>query len=149
MLNHLDLTSMPTLTLTDLAKKMADIDFAMLSTRTTNGKIASRPMSNNRDVTYDGESYFFTSEETHTVSEIQADANISLTFVGSHQPSLFVAVEGRAELIREKPTMKDHWNEDIDKWFSDGLNTPGIVLIKVTAERIHYWLGEDAGEIKP
>jgi general stress protein 26 len=29
------------------------------------------------------------------------------------------------------------------------LNTPGIVLIKVTAERIHYWLGEDAGEIKP
>ncbi|WP_374729945.1 hypothetical protein [Caballeronia temeraria] len=26
--------------------------------------------------------------------------------------------------------MKDHWNEDIEKWFAEGFETPRIVLIK-------------------
>ena len=144
---------MSQLTLHDLATKMAEIDFAMLSTRSLNGKIAARPMSNNRDVEYDGDSYFFTLEETLTVQEIKADATVALTFTSSANPDgappLFVAVEGRAELIREKPAMKDHWNEDIEKWFSKGFETPGIVLVKVRAERIHYWMGEEDGEITP
>jgi general stress protein 26 len=38
------------MTLSDLAKWMRDIDFAMLSTRTEGGAIAGRPMSNNGDV---------------------------------------------------------------------------------------------------
>ena len=46
-------------TLPQLAKKMKDIDFTMLSTRAEGGQIAARPMSNNRDVDYDGDSYLF------------------------------------------------------------------------------------------
>ena len=46
--------------LADLAAKMRGIDIAMLSTRTASGEIASRPMSNNGDVNYDGDSYVFT-----------------------------------------------------------------------------------------
>ena len=42
-------------TLADLAEKMRDIDFTMLSTHSRDGGIASRPMSNNRDVDYDGD----------------------------------------------------------------------------------------------
>lgn len=26
--------------------------------------------------------------------------------------------------------------------------TPGIVLIKVRAQRVHYWDGEDSGDVK-
>ena len=44
-----------TKTLTDLAGKMCDIDFAMLSTHSEGGTIGGRPMSNNRDVDYDGD----------------------------------------------------------------------------------------------
>ncbi|MDR5806984.1 pyridoxamine 5'-phosphate oxidase family protein [Caballeronia sp. LZ019] len=142
---------MSTLSLDELASRMAEIDFAMLLTRALNGKIAARPMSNNRDVRFDGDSYYFTLEKTHMVQEIEADPTVALTFTGSAKPDgappLFVAVEGRAELIREKPAMKDHWNEDIEKWFAEGFETPGIVLIRVSAERIHYWAGEDQGEI--
>jgi general stress protein 26 len=142
---------MTTLNLGQVAEKMADIDFAMLSTRALNGNIAVRPMSNNRDVRFDGDSYYFTSEETHMVNEIKADAKVALSFTGAPgtdgKPPLFVAVEGNAELIREKPAMKEHWNADIAKWFSEGFATPGIVLIKVSAERVHYWLGEEDGEI--
>jgi hypothetical protein len=42
-------------TLTDISEKVRDIDFAMLLTHTESGEIAGRPMSNNRDVGYDGE----------------------------------------------------------------------------------------------
>ena len=142
---------MTTMTLADIAKTMAKIDFAMMSTRSADGEIASRPMSNNGDVEYDGDSYFFTSEDSHTVADIQRDAVVGLTFTGQKhllgKPGLFLAIEGRAELIREKPAIKAHWSKEIDRWFEEGFNTPGVVLIRVTAKRLHYWDGEEDGEV--
>jgi general stress protein 26 len=49
----------------DLAKKMREIDITMLSTHAENGAIAGRPMSNNGEVDYDGDSYYFTWELPH------------------------------------------------------------------------------------
>lgn len=142
---------MTAMTLDEIAKTMAKIDFAMLSTRSTDGEIASRPMSNNGDVEYDGDSYFFTSEESHTVADIKRDAVVGLTFTGAKhllgKPGVFLSVEGRAELIREKPAIKAHWSKEIDRWFEEGFETPGVVLIKVTARRVHYWDGEEDGEV--
>ena len=64
---------MADLTLKDLASKMKGIDIAFLASKTDNGEIASRPMSNNGDVEYDGDSYDFTSEESRMVSDIRRD----------------------------------------------------------------------------
>ena len=143
---------MTEMTLADLSKKMADIDFAMLSTRAENGAIAARPMSNNGDVEYDGDSWFFTYEEAHTVADIQRDAKVGLSFQGAKsllgKPPLFIAVEGTAELIRDKAAFAEHWTKDLDYWFEQGIDTPNIVLIKVHASRIHYWNGKDEGEIR-
>lgn len=36
---------------------------------------------------------------------------------------------------------------DLDRWFEQGVDTPGLVLIRVAAARIHYWDGEDEGEL--
>lgn len=143
---------MTTLTLPELAKKMASIDFTMLQTHADSGEIAGRPMSNNGDVDYDGDSWFFTSEDTDMVREIQHDPKVALTFTGSKsllgKPPLFVAVQGRASLIRDRATQEQHWVDDLERWFEQGLDTPGLVLINVHATRIHYWDGEDEGEIQ-
>ena len=139
------------LTLPQLAKKMKDIDFAMLSTRAEGGQIAARPMSNNGDVDYDGDSYYFTTDDTVMVRDIERDPKVGLSFQGAagllKQRPLFVAVEGRADLIRDKAQFAAHWNSDLDRWFDEGVDTPGLVMIKVRAERAHYWDGEDEGEI--
>ena len=132
--------------LADLAKRMKEIDFAMLTTVAPDGGIASRPMSNNQDVEYDGDSYYFTSDETDMVSEIADNPNVGLTFHGDSR--FFVAVAGEAELIRDKETFKAHWAPSVDDWFENGIDTPGLVLIKVHASRVHYWDGEENGEIK-
>ena len=142
---------MSDLKLEDISEKMRDIDFAVLSTRTEGGAIAGRPMSNNRDVEFDGDSYFFTCDDTRTVRDIGGDPSVGLTYQAKSgvlgMKPFFITVEGRAELIKDKGRFAEHWTKDLDAWFKDGIDTPGLTLIKVVAERLHYWDGFDEGEI--
>jgi general stress protein 26 len=142
---------MAELTLNDISDKMRDIDFAMLSTRTQSGAIASRPMSNNRQVEYDGDNFFFTLQETGTIRDIRGDPNVGLSFQGRsgalRMKPFFITIEGQAELIRDKGQFADHWTNDLEEWFKDGVDTPGLVLIKVHAKRLHYWDGYHQGEV--
>lgn len=140
-----------TWTIEDLAKKMKDIDFAMLSTHTDGGAIGSRPMSNNREVDYDGDAWFFADDTTLMVSDIEANARVGLSYKGSSgilgQRPFFLAVEGQASLVRDKQLFAEHWTKGLERWWPDGIETPGLVLIKVSGERAHYWDGEEEGEI--
>lgn len=133
-------------TLSDLAEKMSEIDITMLMTRTDGGAIAGRPMSNNGDVEYDGDSYYFTMQDARMVGDIETDPAVSLAFQGDDM--FMVAVQGKAEIIRDKAAFEDHWNPDLDEWFADGADTDGLVMIKVSATRVHYWDGEENGEVK-
>jgi general stress protein 26 len=139
--------------LADLAEKMKDIDFAILSTRTRSGAIAARPMSNNRQVDYDGDSYFFTCDETGTVADIEGDPQVGLAYQAKSgmlgMRPFFLTIEGRTELIRDKSRFARHWTRDLDRWFKQGIDTPGLTLIKVAAQRLHYWDGYDEGELEP
>lgn len=137
--------------LTEIAKEMAGIDIAILSTHTAQGEIANRPMSNNGDVAYNGTSYYFTYEAARAVSDIEQNPKVALGFsseAGLFSQGIYVAVEGVAELIRDKAAFQQHWTSDLDKWFDKGINTPGIVLIKVKARRVTYWQGRDEGEVE-
>jgi len=135
----------------EISKRMAGIDIAILSTHTEGGQIANRPMSNNGDVEYDGTSYYFTFEQARTVADIQANPKVALGFTGEggiFSDAIYVAIEGNAELIRDKAIYKAHWTSDLDRWFDKGVDTPNIVLIKVKANRITYWDGEEEGEVQ-
>lgn len=142
---------MAEMTLEDLSKKMAKIDFGMLSTRTEGGAIASRPMSNNGEVEYRGDSFFFAYDTARSVTDIAGDPRVGLSFTGAAGllggPPLFIAVEGEAALIRDKAQFAEHWTKDLDRWFEQGIDTPGLVMIRVHASRLHYWNGSDEGEI--
>lgn len=140
-----------TKSLKDVAKAMQKIDFCMLTTRAAVGSLASRPMSNNGEVAYDGTSWFFTDDKTRMVSEIAADPNVALTLSGDKSllgaPGIFVAIEGTAKLIRDKAAFAEHWTKDLDRWFEQGIDTPGLVMIEVAGGRLHYWDGEEEGEL--
>ncbi|MDF2809171.1 MAG: pyridoxamine 5-phosphate oxidase [Microvirga sp.] len=143
---------MSRMSLSDISNEMRDIDFAMLSTHTPSGDIAGRPMSTNGDVDYDGDSYFFALEHAHLISDIQQDPNVGLSFQGRKgllgTPPVFISVEGTATLIRDKEQFAEHWTTGLNDWFEDGMDTPGLVLVKVHASRIHYWDGTDEGELR-
>jgi general stress protein 26 len=144
-----------TRTFADVSAAMKDIDFCMLVSRAADGSLGGRPMSNNRQVEYEGTSWFFTDETARSVEDIERDPSIGLTYQGKAglkglvgAPGLFIHVEGEARLIRDKQAFRDHWTSDLDRWFSEGADTPGLVLIEVAAKRIHYWDGEDEGEVR-
>jgi len=141
-------------TLSEVAELMRDIDICVLSTHAPSGAIAARPMSNNREVDFDGDAWFFTLETTHTIPQIEANPNVGVSYqragglaglVG--KPGPFIHVEARAELVRDKAAFAEHWHKELDAWFADGIDTPGIVLIHARASSIHYWDGMEEGEV--
>jgi len=138
-------------TLEDLSSHIRKIDFCMLCTNANSGKIATRPMSNNGDVEYDGDSWFFSYDSTRKIAEIEKVNDVTLTFTAPPsllgKPGIFVSVEGSASIIRDRSTFEEHWTSDLERWFPQGTATSGLVLIKVSASSIHYWDGEDEGEI--
>ena len=75
---------------------MRDIDIAMLSIHTEGGQIASRPMSNNADVDYDGDSYYFTWDQSRMVTDIRTNPKVALAF--QNRKFFQVAVEGHVKL---------------------------------------------------
>ena len=132
-------------TLKDISKKMRDLDLCMMTTITKNGMTASRPMSNNGDVEYDGNSYYFTFEKSRLVKDLEKNKHVTLTFTGAKK--LFLSVTGKAKLVRSKDKMAEHWVKSLDQWFKDGIDTKGVVMIHVNAKRIKYWQEEQEGEV--
>lgn len=138
---------MAAMSLTEISEKMQKIDFCMLSTREMDGGISTRPMSNNGDVEYDGDSWFFSFEETRKVPAIAGEPRVSLSFSAPPsllgKPGIFIAIDGRATVIKDKSQFGEHWVPDLERWFPNGMDTPGLVLIKVHANRIEYSDGEE------
>ena len=56
-------------------------------------------------------------------------------------------MEGKAKIVRDRKAFEQHWVKDLERWFADGVDTEGLTLIEVKAERIAYWAGEDNGEV--
>lgn len=137
---------MSAMPLSDLSKRMREIDIAMLTTHTEDGELASRPMSNNGDVEYDGTSYYFTEDDSRMIDDIERNPKVLLSFQG--KDGLFIAAQSEASIVRDKEDFKEHWTDNLDQWFEDGVNTKGVVMIKVSAKRIDFWDGEENGEVK-
>lgn len=139
----------PKTSMKSVAKMMADIDLCMFTTVASRGMTASRPMSNNSDVDYNGDSYFFTWSKSKLARDIIKNPHVSLSFISSKMfRKLFVSVSGKAKLITDRRKMVDHWNKDLEIWFDKGIETPGIAMIHVKATHVKYWKGLEEGEVK-
>ncbi|KLI63056.1 pyridoxamine 5'-phosphate oxidase family protein [Aurantiacibacter marinus] len=133
-----------------IARAMKDIDFAMLGTHTKDGQIGARPMSNNGQVDYSGDSYYFTWEDSLMVTDIKGDPKVGLSFQGAPSPQgapgAFIAIEGEAKIVRDKAAFEKHWTEGLERWFKDGTETEGMVMLHIKATRAAYWDGENEGD---
>ena len=125
---------------------MKDLDICMMSTNGPRGIVNTRPMSNNRDVTYNGTSFFFSSMDTRKVNDIKRSTSVSLSFTGSD--GSYIIVTGKASLIKDKTVWEKHWDESLDQWFKKGMDTPRLVLISVKATHIKYWNKYKEGDIR-
>lgn len=137
---------MPTYTLNALARHMRKLDICMMVTQSKRGPLNSRPMSNNGDVKYNGQSYFFTYEGSQKLKDIEANPQVSLNFEGKNE--LYISVSGKARLLRNKAAFAEHWIDSLKKWFPQGIDSPGMVLIHIKGSMVHYWQKNKEGKIK-
>jgi general stress protein 26 len=123
-------------TVKKLKEMLEDIDFCMLTT-IDDGQLRSRPMST-QQAQFDGDIWFFTSDNTHKISEIEADNRVCAAY-SKPSDSTYVSVSGRAEVVRDRAKMEELWSPVLKAWFPEGLDDPHLCLLKVTAEQAEYW----------
>ncbi len=120
-----------------IAKAMAKIDFCMMQT-VGDTEVNTRPMSNNGEVEYDGDNWFFSHRDSNKVREIAADNRVHLVFADNQDPS-FIAVWGEGEIVDDDSLKEKFWHKELEQWFENGPQGPSVVLIKVSANKIQTW----------
>jgi general stress protein 26 len=83
--------------LKEISKKMRHLNLCMMTTVTGRGMTTSRPMSNNAEVEYDGNSYFFTWEDSRLVDDLKKNPHTNISFNGKNK--IFVSVVGEGEVV--------------------------------------------------
>ena len=129
-----------------LVDVMKHVEFCMMTTVAATGRLHSRPMSNNKDVEWDGDTWFFTYADSSQVQEIAANPNVNL---GYSRPDkmVFVSVTGSGSIVNDLVKKKEHWYKALDFWFPNGPEDPAVVLIHVAGEYAYYWSKEGEGDL--
>ena len=132
--------------ITQVANMMRDLDYCMFTTRAEDGGLRSRPMSNNGEVEFDGDVWFFSAAESRKVAEIEVDPLVELSYSDSDR-FLFISMSGTAAIVRDIAKKRELWIDELERWFEDGPDDEDVVLIKVTPSVVAYWNGEENNEV--
>lgn len=119
-----------------LKKLTESIDFCMLTTL-DGGYLRSRPMST-QEMEFDGDLWFFTSDDTHKVAEIAKDARVNVAY-SKPDDNTYVSISGRGEIVKDRAKIEELWNPIHKAWFPEGLDDPHLCLLKVAIEQAEYW----------
>jgi general stress protein 26 len=126
---------------TDGTQKVAELvdqaRICMLTTMTAAGAHVSRPMAL-QDVEFDGDLWFFAMDDSAKAAEITAHPQVNVAF-SDDKHQAWTSVSGTATLVHDRAKMEELWAPPLKVWFADGIDTPGITLIKVHAETAEWW----------
>ena len=120
-----------------VAELIKDIRIAMLTTVADDGQLHSRPMGA-QEVEFDGTLWFFTRDDSPKAGDIRREHEVNVAFADAHKQS-YVSVAGRASVVHDQAKAKELWNPFLKAWFPQGLETPGLALLKVEATSAEYW----------
>ena len=118
----------------DVVKKSASCFFC---TAVSRGSGAARPMSVQK-VDNDGNLWFLSAADSHTVLELAENPAVRLFFQGSEHAG-FLTLTGRASVSQDKRRIKALWEPVMKTWFTEGEDDPRITVIKVEPAGGYYW----------
>ncbi|MEU5913794.1 pyridoxamine 5'-phosphate oxidase family protein [Micromonospora sp. NPDC047527] len=114
-----------------------DARICMLTTIALDGRQVSRPMGL-QEAEFDGDLWFFASADSAKVRQIRVNPEVNVAF-SDQKRSAWVSVSGTATEGFDRARAEQLWNPVFRVWFPDGLDTPGLTLIKVHASSAEYW----------
>lgn len=114
-----------------------DIPFAMFTTRTADGSLRSRPMVAGASA-FDGSLWFFTRTNSAVAQEVQAEGQVSVTYVSAPEDR-FVSVSGTATVAHDEKHAARMWLPAYQTWFPGGPSDPDLSLIRIELTRVEAW----------
>lgn len=141
----------------DQLKKVVDIirgaRFAMVTSRTADGHLVSRPLSL-QETEFDGDLWFFVDRQADLLVQVTMDPRVNVAVTGD---SSWVSVSGRAEVVHDDGKAQELWNPVVASWFAAEGSTDapakasgpaelGAVLVKVDGETAEYW--QSTGKVR-
>lgn len=117
-----------------LKELLQSFDNAMLITQ-DDGRNHARPMA---VAGVEGAStlWFVTGIGAPKSDEIREDSYVSVTF---QSDSRYVALSGRAAVVRDRAKLDELWKESWKTWFPNGKDDPNVALIRVTVTDAEFW----------
>jgi len=115
---------------------LRDGKICMFTTMSADGRHVSRPMGL-QEVEFDGDLWFFAFEDSPKIAEIRTHPQVNVSF--GTKNNAWVSLSGRAEVVHDRAKAAQLWSAPLKAWFPEGLDTPGLTLIKVHAETAEYW----------
>lgn len=134
----------PTNTRENLYELLKDFHNAMMLVRSDDAHMHGRPMAIAK-LEENAGIFFITSIDSPKIADIQANANVTLTFQNASQ---FASLSGRATVEQDKAMIADLWKEPMKLWFPKGKEDPAICLIHFTPEDGEYWNNAGAQGLK-
>jgi general stress protein 26 len=122
-----------------LREMIKGIEFAMLTTVDDDGTLRSRPMATQRKE-FDGDLYFFTKITATKVHEVEHERNVCVSYAAPEEQR-YVSMSGPARLLRDRAKMQELWFPDLETWFPEGLEDPGLALLWISVTQAEYWEG--------
>lgn len=123
-----------------LGQLIEDIRVAMFTTRRADGSLHTRPMYTQQAPFAGGVLWFMTSLRGEKVDELAEAPEVLITYDGSPS-NKYVAVRGRAEVVRDVGKARELWNVHAKGWWPGGPDDPDLGLIRVVVESAEYWDG--------
>jgi len=135
---------------TDPVARVAELvdraTICMFTTMTADGRHVSRPMAL-QDLGFDGDLWFFADAGSDKVAQIGTDPQVNVSFANSKQNE-WTSIAGTAEVVHDRAKAEQLWSKLLTAWFPDGLETPGLCLIKVHADSAEYWSGPSSKVVR-
>ena len=109
----------------------------MLTTTGSDGIPSSRPMWV-QEVDQLGQIWFFTSTSSFLIQQVRQNPKVHVTFADSGK-NKFLTAHAMASEVQDIKKMQELWDPTLKAWFKEGLETPGIVLLKLRMDDAEYW----------
>jgi general stress protein 26 len=125
-----------------VAKLVERARICMLTTTTADGSHVSRPMAV-QEVAFDGDLWFFCDDASEKAGQVRSRPQVNVAFSDTKH-SAWTSIAGRASVVHDRDKAEELWSPALEVWFADGLETPGLALLKVETETAEYWDAPDS-----
>lgn len=130
----------PRVTDTEALREIIDsIEIAMLTTLDASGGMQCRPLQTQK-MGEDCVLWFITRADTSAAAHAASRPQVSLCYASSEKQT-YAVVYGQMECLRDRAVLERLWTPAHKVFFPEGLDDPGLVLLRVEPSRADCWTG--------